>query len=72
MKEIAGDLLSEAKTLAVKSPIAAEPGSPASPGGAQPRVSVSARLQKQKVADAMLMVEREYVCFILYVFGVIY
>ncbi|OJJ67403.1 hypothetical protein ASPBRDRAFT_47943 [Aspergillus brasiliensis CBS 101740] len=59
VKEIAGDLLSEAKTLAVKSPIPAEPGSPASPGGAQPRVSVSLRLQKQKISDAMLMVERE-------------
>ncbi|PYH95776.1 nuclear pore complex protein An-Nup82 [Aspergillus ellipticus CBS 707.79] len=56
VKEIAGDLLTEVKTIAAKSPIAAEPGTPSSPS-AQPRVPQ--RLQRAKIADAMQMVERE-------------
>ncbi|OOF92413.1 hypothetical protein ASPCADRAFT_210273 [Aspergillus carbonarius ITEM 5010] len=56
VKEIAGDLLTEVKTIAAKSPISADPGSPASPG-AHPRVPQ--RLQRAKIADAMQMVERE-------------
>ncbi|KAK6813401.1 hypothetical protein RU639_011215 [Aspergillus parasiticus] len=57
VKEIAADLLAEAKSIAVKAPSPTEPGSPASPGGAQPRVPQ--RLQRAKIADAMKMVERE-------------
>ncbi|PKY02762.1 nuclear pore complex protein An-Nup82 [Aspergillus campestris IBT 28561] len=56
-KEIASELLSEAKSVAVKSPVPAEPGSPASPSSAQPRVPH--RLQRARIADAMKMVERE-------------
>ncbi|KAE8144863.1 hypothetical protein BDV25DRAFT_165908 [Aspergillus avenaceus] len=57
VKDIAADLLTEAKTIAVKIPAATEPGSPASPGGTQPRVPQ--RLQRAKITDAMKMVERE-------------
>ncbi|KAI9927637.1 hypothetical protein ASPWEDRAFT_54310 [Aspergillus wentii DTO 134E9] len=56
VKEIAADLLSEAKSVGVKSP-SAEPGSPISPPSGQPRVPQ--RLQRAKIADAMKMVERE-------------
>ncbi|KAF7594528.1 hypothetical protein BBP40_008975 [Aspergillus hancockii] len=57
VKEIAVDLLGEVKSVAARAPTAAEPSSPASPGGAQPRVPQ--RLQRAKIADAMKMVERE-------------
>ncbi|KAE8352978.1 hypothetical protein BDV28DRAFT_117993 [Aspergillus coremiiformis] len=57
VKEIAADLLAEAKSVAAKAPAAPVPSSPASPGGAQPRVPQ--RLQRAKIADAMKMVERE-------------
>ncbi|KAF5865164.1 hypothetical protein ETB97_005068 [Aspergillus alliaceus] len=57
VKEIAVDLLADAKSVAARAPTAPEPGSPASPGGAQPRVPQ--RLQRAKIADAMKMVERE-------------
>ncbi|PWY70475.1 nuclear pore complex protein An-Nup82 [Aspergillus heteromorphus CBS 117.55] len=55
VREIADDLLTEVKTIAAKSPLASEPGTP-SPSG-QPRVPQ--RLQRAKIADAMQMVERE-------------
>ncbi|KAF9893375.1 hypothetical protein FE257_011807 [Aspergillus nanangensis] len=57
VKDIAGDLLAEAKSIAAKTPISPEPSSPASPGGSLPRVPQ--RLQRAKIADAMKMVERE-------------
>ncbi|KKK11892.1 nuclear pore complex protein [Aspergillus rambellii] len=57
VKDIATELLLEAKAVAARSPISQEPGSPASPTSAQPRVPQ--RLQRAKVADAMKMVERE-------------
>lgn len=49
--------MADSKTLAAKVPSAPEPGSPASPGGAHPKVPQ--RLQRAKIADAMRMVERE-------------
>ncbi|EAW06355.1 uncharacterized protein ACLA_080390 [Aspergillus clavatus NRRL 1] len=57
VKEIAADLLAEAKSVAAKSPVAAEPGTPSSPSAAGPRVPQ--RLQRAKISDAMRMVERE-------------
>ncbi|KAF4157974.1 hypothetical protein CNMCM6069_004853 [Aspergillus lentulus] len=57
VKEIAADLLAEAKSIAAKAPVAPEPGSPASPTAAGPRVPQ--RLQRAKISDAMRMVERE-------------
>ena len=57
VKEIAADLLAEAKSIAAKAPVAPEPGSPASPSAAAPRVPQ--RLQRAKISDAMRMVERE-------------
>ncbi|KAJ5369004.1 Nucleoporin NUP82 [Penicillium cataractarum] len=57
VKTLATDLVAETKTLASKVPSGPEPGSPASPGGAHPKVPQ--RLQRAKIADAMRMVERE-------------
>ncbi|KAL4968669.1 uncharacterized protein BDV14DRAFT_167511 [Aspergillus stella-maris] len=57
VKEIASELLAEAKTVASRIPSPSEPGSPASPSSGQPRVPQ--RLQRAKIADAMKMVERE-------------
>ncbi|KAL2872626.1 uncharacterized protein BJX67DRAFT_339958 [Aspergillus lucknowensis] len=57
VKEIASELLTEAKSVAAKIPATQEPSSPASPTSAQPRVPQ--RLQRAKIADAMKMVERE-------------
>ncbi|KAL4864469.1 hypothetical protein BDV12DRAFT_176146 [Aspergillus spectabilis] len=57
VKEIALELLNEAKSVSARISPAAEPTSPASPGGTQPRVPQ--RLQRAKIADAMNMVERE-------------
>lgn len=59
VKRLANDLMSETKSIAAKSASPVEPGSPSSPGGSQPKVPQ--RLQRAKVADAMRMVEREYV-----------
>ncbi|KAJ5485491.1 Nucleoporin NUP82 [Penicillium diatomitis] len=56
VKNLANELVAEAKNLSAKAS-SPEPGSPASPGGAQPKVPQ--RLQRAKVADAMRMVERE-------------
>ncbi|KAI2787914.1 Nucleoporin NUP82 [Penicillium oxalicum] len=56
VKDLAHELVAEAKTISAKA-LSPEPGSPASPGGAQPKVPQ--RLQRAKVADAMRMVERE-------------
>ncbi|KAL4935523.1 hypothetical protein BDV06DRAFT_126835 [Aspergillus oleicola] len=57
VKEIASELLAEAKTVASRIPSPSEPSSPASPASGQPRVPQ--RLQRAKIADAMKMVERE-------------
>ncbi|KAL2832854.1 hypothetical protein BDW59DRAFT_138769 [Aspergillus cavernicola] len=57
VKEIATDMLTEAKSAAARVSLATDPGSPASPSSAQPRVPQ--RLQRAKIADAMKMVERE-------------
>ncbi|KAL4807350.1 hypothetical protein BDV18DRAFT_116082 [Aspergillus unguis] len=57
VKEIATELLAEAKSVATRIPSPTEPSSPASPSSAQPRVPQ--RLQRAKIADAMKMVERE-------------
>ncbi|KAL3477374.1 hypothetical protein BJX99DRAFT_257624 [Aspergillus californicus] len=57
VKEITRDLLTEAQSAAARMSAAPEAASPASPGGAQPRVPP--RLQRAKIADAMNMVERE-------------
>ncbi|KAL4879039.1 hypothetical protein BJY04DRAFT_229529 [Aspergillus karnatakaensis] len=57
VKEIASELLNEAKSVAsrVSSP-PTEPSTP-SPGGSQPRIP--RQLQRSKITDAMKMVERE-------------
>ncbi|KAJ5084162.1 hypothetical protein NUU61_008741 [Penicillium alfredii] len=57
VKHLVVELMAETKSIAAKAPAAAEPGSPSSPGGAQPKVPQ--RLQRAKIADAMRMVERE-------------
>ncbi|KAL4917219.1 hypothetical protein BDW62DRAFT_88777 [Aspergillus aurantiobrunneus] len=57
VKDIASELLTEAKSAAARIPAVPEPSSPASPTSAQPRVPQ--RLQRAKIADAMKMVERE-------------
>ncbi|KAL3444888.1 hypothetical protein BJX65DRAFT_282666 [Aspergillus insuetus] len=57
VKEIAKELLDEAKSAAARLPTTQEPSTPASPSTAQPRVPQ--RLQRAKIADAMRMVERE-------------
>ncbi|KAL4925014.1 uncharacterized protein BDV17DRAFT_191099 [Aspergillus undulatus] len=57
VKEIASELLTEAKSVASRIPSPSEPSSPASPTSGQPRVPQ--RLQRAKIADAMKMVERE-------------
>ncbi|KAJ5287088.1 hypothetical protein N7478_002774 [Penicillium angulare] len=57
VKQLARDLMTETKSIAGKSSVSPEPSSPSSPGGAQPKVPQ--RLQRQRVADAMKMVERE-------------
>ncbi|OQE20361.1 hypothetical protein PENSTE_c013G05859 [Penicillium steckii] len=57
VKQLAGSLISETKSVMAKVPSPTEPSSPSSPGGSQPRVPQ--RLQRAKVADAMRMVERE-------------
>ncbi|KAJ5590289.1 hypothetical protein N7450_004261 [Penicillium hetheringtonii] len=57
VKQLAGSLISETKSIMAKVPSPTEPSSPSSPGGSQPRVPQ--RLQRAKVADAMRMVERE-------------
>ncbi|KAJ5591574.1 uncharacterized protein N7459_001943 [Penicillium hispanicum] len=57
VKRLAVDLMAETKSISAKVPAVAEPGSPSSPGGTQPKVPQ--RLQRAKVADAMRMVERE-------------
>ncbi|KAH8425520.1 uncharacterized protein LDX57_003271 [Aspergillus melleus] len=57
VKDLASDLVADAKSIAAKTPVSVDPGSPASPGGSQPRVPH--RLQRAKVADAMQMVELE-------------
>ncbi|KAL2002128.1 hypothetical protein VTN02DRAFT_617 [Thermoascus thermophilus] len=55
-KSLSADLLAEVKRIAAETPAAGEPGIPASPS-AHPKVPQ--RLQRQKIADAMRMVERE-------------
>ncbi|KAJ0417751.1 hypothetical protein BJY00DRAFT_289030 [Aspergillus carlsbadensis] len=57
IKEIAKELVDEAKSAAARLPATQEPSTPASPTSAQPRVPQ--RLQRAKIADAMKMVERE-------------
>ncbi|KAL4742286.1 hypothetical protein BDV11DRAFT_180990 [Aspergillus similis] len=57
VKEIASELITEAKSVAARIPAATEPSTPTSPTSAQPRVPQ--RLQRAKIADAMKMVERE-------------
>lgn len=57
VKRLAVDLMAETKSIAAKVPSPSEPGSPASPSGAHPKVPQ--RLQRAKIADAMRMVERE-------------
>ncbi|KAL3467242.1 hypothetical protein BJX64DRAFT_192606 [Aspergillus heterothallicus] len=57
VKEIAAELLNEAKSAATRVSATQEPSTPASPISAQPRVPQ--RLQRAKIADAMKMVERE-------------
>lgn len=56
-KELATDLVSEAKSVTAKTPTPAEPTSPTQPPGAQPKVPQ--KLQRAKVGEAMKMVERE-------------
>ncbi|KAJ5707356.1 hypothetical protein N7488_007157 [Penicillium malachiteum] len=56
VKKLALDLMAETKSISAKS-LSPEPGTPSSPGAAQPKVPQ--RLQRQRVADAMRMVERE-------------
>lgn len=63
--DLATDLVADSKRIAAKVPSPTEPGSPASPSAAQPRVPQ--RLQRTKIADAMKMVEREYVPFTSFV-----
>jgi nucleoporin NUP82 len=58
VKEIAKELVEEAKSAAARLPATQESSTPASPTSAQPRVPQ--RLQRAKIADAMKMVEREY------------
>ncbi|KAL4785529.1 hypothetical protein BJX76DRAFT_180564 [Aspergillus varians] len=57
VKEIASELLIEAKSAAARIPAAPEPSTPTSPTSAQPRIPQ--RLQRARVADAVKMVERE-------------
>ncbi|KAI9370564.1 hypothetical protein BJX61DRAFT_86072 [Aspergillus egyptiacus] len=57
VKEIAHDLVAEAKSAASRVPATPEPGTPASPSSVQPRIPQ--RLQRSKIAEAMKMVERE-------------
>lgn len=59
VKELAADLVSEAKYVAAKTPVPAETTSPVQSPGGQPMVSQ--KLQRTKVAEAMKMVEREWV-----------
>ncbi|KAJ5733514.1 hypothetical protein N7493_002300 [Penicillium malachiteum] len=56
VKQLALDLMAETKSISAKS-VSPVPGHPSSPGAAQPKVPQ--RLQRQRVADAMRMVERE-------------
>ncbi|KAJ5730346.1 uncharacterized protein N7483_004854 [Penicillium malachiteum] len=56
VKQLALDLMAETKSISAKS-LSPEPGNPSSPGASQPKVPQ--RLQRQRVADAMRMVERE-------------